>query len=428
MLIEHRKQAQDIIQAGLERAEFVHVQVDDDRGHSSHETPILHEDSGAVAVISANPEVVCRVISGALNVNRSVILLRDSSQVELISHRTTTLVHEDANVEAVRLGSAEPAPGLVWMFTSGTTGTPKAVPHTLARLLGRIRVTDQAALWLLTYHPATFAGLQVVMTAVASGQTLISSGSRSTAHLASLARTYQPTHISGTPTFWRAFIASLGDSADELPLQRATLGGEVADQATLDLVANTFTGARISHIYASTEGGALFTVTDSRSGFPSSWLREGIEGVALRIREDQLEIRSPRSADKDSMKTGSAWTEDGWLRTGDLVEQRDSRVVFTGRSDSVINVGGSKVRPETVESVLLAHPLVREIRVYGAENPITGNLVAAEVVPVSPDVGGALPQQLRQWASDRLARHEIPRTIEVVATIATGATGKKRRS
>jgi acyl-coenzyme A synthetase/AMP-(fatty) acid ligase len=119
------------------------------------------------------------------------LLLDDLSMVEL-SH------------DAVRISGFA-----VLLTTSGTTGKPKIARHQLDTLMGRIRVSRKSRAtdrWLLTYHPAGFAGLQVLLTCLAGGNTLIAQSDLSVPALLQAAMRHHPTHLSGTPTFWRAFL------------------------------------------------------------------------------------------------------------------------------------------------------------------------------------------------------------------------------
>src|SRR5262245_11190332 len=94
--------------------------------------------------------------------------------------------------------------------------------------------------WLLAYHPATFAGMQVLLTALAGGGRLVATGDQSSAALARASLAHDVTHVSGTPTFWRAFLVALGENATRLPIKRITLGGEAVDQAILDRLATLY--------------------------------------------------------------------------------------------------------------------------------------------------------------------------------------------
>lgn len=318
----------------------------------------------------------------------------------------------------------------VVLTTSGTTGAPKLVRHSMQKLLGRIRPapTPEAVRWLLTYHPATFAGLQVLLTALVSGSEVAAISSGSVPDLAAAALAARPTHISGTPTFWRAFLMTLGERAAELPLRQITLGGEIVDQPVLDRLRAVFPDAAVTHIYASTEAGALFAVKDGKAGFPARWLDEEVDGTALRIRDGGLEVRSPRAMLGYAAGGTSPLLDNGWLRTGDLVEQQADRVYFRGRQDSMISVGGAKLTPEEVETVLLEVPGVDEVRVFGLKNPITGQIVAAEIVPAPAVSRDELRAAVIRHATARLAPYKVPRLIRFIESTALSQAGKKVRT
>lgn len=303
----------------------------------------------------------------------------------------------------------------VLLQTSGTTGMPKLVRHDAARLRARLRGTgDAEARWLLTYEPASFAGLQVILTALAAGAVLVSRPDGGVAGLAAAAVEHGATHVSGTPSFWRGFLMALGERA--LPLRAVTLGGEAADQPLIDRLSERFPQASLRHIYASTEAGALFAVSDGRAGFPARWLDSGVEGVALRLRDGELEVNSPRAAPG----------REGWLRTGDLIEVSGDRAFFAGRADGRVKVGGAMVSPEAVERLLLGVPGVADAEVRAVRNPLTGHILTATVVP-SP---GTDPERLRAGLRDAAAGLEPaarPRAVTLADAIPLGPAGKKRR-
>ncbi|PWC33942.1 class I adenylate-forming enzyme family protein [Azospirillum sp. TSO35-2] len=310
----------------------------------------------------------------------------------------------------------------VTLESSGTTGVPKRIRHDLDRLRGRLRGSGEGgARWLLTYEPGAFAGLQVMLTAAAAGALLVAmpsgGGVGGVADLARAAQRHAVTHVSGTPSFWRAFLMALGPA--ELPLAAVTLGGEAADQPLLDRLAERFPRARLRHIYASTEAGALFAVTDGRAGFPAAWLADAPDGVALRIADGVLEVRSPRAA------PGAA-DPDGWLSTGDLVERVGDRILFAGRLDGLVNVGGVKVSPEVVERRLLAVAGVADAAVLAVASPITGHLLTATVVPAPGIEEAALRAALRAATAD-LPPAARPRALTLADRIPLSAAGKKSR-
>ena len=290
------------------------------------------------------------------------------------------------------------SPG-VHLQTSGTTGTPKWAGHSLEGLIATIQPGREPARWLLTYNPGSFAGVQVILSALVSGHMLVAPAyGASVGDMADLAIAHQVTHISGTPTFWRAFLMALGDRP--LGLKAVTLGGEAVDQTILDALKARFPGAILRHIYATTELGRVFSVSDGRAGFPVKLLK-GRLGLS----------------DHGTLTVGG-------VDTGDVVEVVEDRMLFRGRADGMVNVGGVKVFPETVEAHILASPWVQEVRVTSKPNPITGAILVADIV-LKPLPGDHEPEIRAHIAA--LPRAQRPASLRFVEAIETGATGKKAR-
>ena len=122
-----------------------------------------------------------------------------------------------------------------------------------------------------------------------------------------------------------------------------------------------------------------------------------------------------------------AVTDDGWLITGDVAEVVGDRVLFRGRVDNVINVGGGKVMPEQVETALLEVPVVREACVYGIKNPIAGGVLAADVVLAQAVTEAEARKAIFSALSARLEPYKVPRIYRFVDKISVNAAGKKVR-
>jgi len=159
------------------------------------------------------------------------------------------------------------------LLTSGTTGMPKLVLHSLAGLTAAIRArsaADGAAVWGTFYDIRRYGGLQIFLRAVFGGASLVlsSAGEPVAEHLGRLAR-HGVTHLSGTPSHWRRALMSPAINA--ISPRYVRLSGEIADQAILDSLRATFPQASIGHAYASTEAGVAFDVNDGRAGFPAAF-------------------------------------------------------------------------------------------------------------------------------------------------------------
>ena len=301
------------------------------------------------------------------------------------------------------------------LLTSGTSGMPKLVLHTLQSLTGALSRPSAAApvVWSTFYDIRRYGGLQIYLRAVLSGAPLVlSSTHESTRDFLARAARFGVTHISGTPSHWRRALMS--GAAGELQPRYVRLSGEVADQPLLDQLRATYPDARIAHAFASTEAGVAFEVEDGLAGFPAEYL-EGRAGIEMKVEEGTLRIRSRRTAARYLGEAPADLTGgDAFVDTGDLVELEAGRYYFRGRRGGIINVGGLKVFPEEVESVLNADPRVRMSLVRSRRNPITGAIVVAEVV-LADDL-----QAANDAHTDR-AREE--RSARGVSTRAAGAQG-----
>jgi acyl-coenzyme A synthetase/AMP-(fatty) acid ligase len=209
------------------------------------------------------------------------------------------------------------------------------------------------------------------------------------------------------------------------------LSGEIADQPILDNLRAAYPGAEVAHAFASTEAGVAFEVRDGHAGFPAALV--GAPGtVELRVAEGTLQIRSPGTAKRylgEGVEPLRAM--DGFVDTGDRVEEQGGRYYFRGRRGGVINVGGLKVHPEEVEAVINAHPWVRMSLVRARRNAITGAIVTADVVIAAAGVGSSAPpapevltREITEACRRSLAPHKVPAMIRVVPTLEVSASGK----
>lgn len=329
-----------------------------------------------------------------------------------------------APAEVESASDAPAAPALMTrfrLFTSGTTGEPKPVDHTLATLSRTVRRTvpssGQPRRWGLLYEPTRMAGLQVLLQAVAGGDRLLDATGcpdlLAQLHWLAGARVEA---LSATPTVWRQVLQS-GIAAD-LPLRQITLGGEIADQKVLDALGRAFPLARITHIFASTETGAAFAVNDRREGFPRTYLERPPRGVRLQVRGRELFVHVPGADGADA---------DGFVATGDLIEMTGDRVHFLGRASGVVNVGGVTVSPEHVESTLRARAEVLDAVVTPRRNPFSGWILTARVVPAADADASGLPARLRAELAEELSSAHVPASIQIVPALQTSTNGKLGR-
>ncbi|MBR1229067.1 MULTISPECIES: AMP-binding protein [unclassified Bradyrhizobium] len=321
------------------------------------------------------------------------------------------------------------------MLTSGTSGPPKIVGHTLDGLAGAI-IADgaaryQNATWATFYDIRRYGGLQIFLRAVIGGGSMVLSEPKEATvdHVARL-RAGGVTHISGTPSHWRKLLMSSA-VADFSP-RYVRLSGEIADQAVLDGLARAFPHASIGHAYASTEAGVGFAVNDGREGFPADLIGQNRDGVEMKVVDGSLRIRSHRTA-RSYVGTGAPQLTDaeGFVDTGDLVELRDERYYFVGRRTGIINIGGLKVHPEEVETVINRHESVRMSRARSRRSPITGAIVVADIVLADGTEAGrheTIRTEILSRCNDALAAYKVPAVIRFVERLDLTAAGKLTRA
>ena len=312
------------------------------------------------------------------------------------------------------------------LLTSGTSGGPKIVAHDLRGLTSAIAPSPLQN-WGTFYDIRRYGGLQILLRALAGrgSLTLTGPGEVTEAFLERLGRA-GATHISGTPSHWRKALMS--GAPKFIDPQAIRLSGEIADQPILDALSAAFPRAEIAHAYASTEAGVAFAVADGRAGFPAA-LVDGEGPVAVRIVDGCLRIKSRGTAFRYLGDRAPALRDaEGFVDSGDQVELRGDRYYFLGRRGGIINVGGAKVHPEEVEAVINATPGVRSSRVYARKNPITGAIVAAEVVAADPaHASDALAKQILAACRAGLEGYKVPSSIRFVADLAVTDGGKLAR-
>jgi acyl-coenzyme A synthetase/AMP-(fatty) acid ligase len=317
------------------------------------------------------------------------------------------------------------------LLTSGTTGNPKLVVHTLASLTGAIEYGKPAAsgvTWSTFYDIRRYGGLQIFLRAALTGTPLVfSSAHESTAQFLARAGARGVTHISGTPSHWRRALMS--PSAHLMAPDYIRLSGEIADQALLDQLSSFYPQARVSHAFASTEAGVAFDIKDVLSGLHPDVINN-TPGVEMKIEYGTLRIRSDRTASRYlNHECRPIKDKDGFVDTGDVLELRGDRYYFVGRRDGVINVGGLKVHPEEVEEVINRHPHVRMSLVRTRKNPIMGSLVIADVVLETAQQPGStddhtIQRDILSLCRESLSAHKVPVSINFVPTLAVAETGK----
>ena len=325
---------------------------------------------------------------------------------------TCSLKDMDELIEALSQSTSE-----ITIFTSGTTGQPKRVTHSVATLARNVRKGEQYKehVWAYAYNPTHMAGTQVFFQALMNQSTMVNVYGDSREVVSQQIERYGITHISATPTFYRMLMPF--DKAYP-SVKRVTLGGEKSDKQLYEHICNIFPNAKVNNVYASTEAGSLFAAKDDCFQIPAN-IRD-----KFRVENNELLIHKSLLGQSDS------FAFDGeYYHSGDLIEwvnEVDGLFRFKSRKNELINVGGYKVNPGEVEDAINAIEGVQQSLVYGRANSILGNIVVAEVKLVE---GASLTDlEIRKVLASQLQDFKVPRKIQIVNELSMTRTGKLKRS
>ena len=318
----------------------------------------------------------------------------------------------DEIVEAIQNSKSE-----ITIFTSGTTGQPKKVLHTVATLTRSVRTGERyvGQIWAYAYNPTHMAGLQVFFQAFENLNTLVNVFNKQRSEVYELINKHNITHISATPTFYRLLLPF---EQEYKTVVRVTLGGEKSDSHLYENIKKIFPEAKINNVYASTEAGSLFAAKGDCFQIPEN-IRDKFEVV-----DDELLIHKSLLGKSDSFKF-----EGDYYHSGDLIEWVDKEsglFRFKSRKNELINVGGYKVNPGEVENILLSIDGVKQVLVYGKANSILGNVLCADI---QLEDGVALTDvEIKKALRSQLQDFKIPRRIKFVEQMSLTRTGKLKRS
>jgi len=317
-----------------------------------------------------------------------------------------------------------------WVLTtSGTTGVPKLVKHSLKSLSRTVKVSNKEHhfVWGCLYHLHRFAGIQVLLQSlIANNQMVII---ESTDNLSAMLNLFIRRHVnclSATPTLWRNIL--MQPKSKHLPLSQLTLGGEIADNNILSALMLAYPATKIRHIYASTEAGVGFSVGDGLAGFPLAYLNGDLDKVLLKISDRNTLLIKSTACSSGYIGGEVLASQIDYIDTGDVISLEGERCYFIGRENGTINIGGNKVNPEYVEQVLMTFPGVNMAYVSAKKSSIMGNLVQCQVVIADHfQDKSEFIKQLKFYCKTQLTPYMIPIFFKVVDHIKLNSTGKISR-
>ncbi|MFL6713856.1 MAG: ANL family adenylate-forming protein [Sulfurifustis sp.] len=378
----------------------------------------------------------------ALYQNGNIVALNTVEQQKEMADKITAADPEfviDASGVRAREPAGAPQPliqrlrdqshaGLV-LFSSGTTGRPKAMLHDLDNLadayLARRPKQMNILLFLLFDH---IGGINTLLSVLAMGAAATLPHERTPESVCALVERRRVVVLPVSPTFLNLlFVSGVLDRYDLSSLRMITYGTEPMPESLLHKLKRRFPKVKLHQTFGTSETGIINTASRSSD---SLFMKFDDAGIEYKIVDGELWLRSRRQilGYLNAAARSESFTADGWFRTGDLVDQsEDGYLRIRGRSKELINVGGEKVFPAEVESVVLQLPFVRDCRVYGRPNAITGQSVCADVVLAAPDEAArkALLREIKSFAQANLDPYKVPTRVYAVEQIPYSTRFKK---
>jgi acyl-CoA synthetase (AMP-forming)/AMP-acid ligase II len=327
------------------------------------------------------------------------------------------------------------------MYTSGTTGLPKgvAVRHRNVAMIPNHEPPWTGAGWLHGAPLFTFAGISFIYNPMKMGMVGLYLPKFDAGEWLRIVERERPTMAFLVPAMAELLVARPEfTTADLSSLHAVSIGSAPLAPATLLRLVERLPQSSVSNSYGMTEAGPAFIVmpqeeVTKRIGsvgkpFPPMEIKivddEDQELGSHEVGELLMRLQGrQREYYKDDEATAGTWTEDGWLRSGDLGYLDDDGFLYlVGRKKDLIVRGGHNVYPTDIESVILEHPAVREAAVVGVPHDVLGEDIAAFVVrKPNAALGG---DELQAFCADHLADYKRPRQVHFVDELPRNATGK----
>ena len=330
----------------------------------------------AIALFLALAEKACIIVPLHHSTpNKEQVL--EIAQVEFIfqinknDEVSSEKIEKVADNEYYQLLRQRSHPGLV-LFSSGTSGEPKGAVHDFVNLLNKFKKKRSPLIilnFLLFDH---WGGLNTMLHTLSSSGTVLTINDRSPNGICKLIEQHQVEILPTSPTFLNILLLSGAYKQYDLSsLKVISYGTEPMTESTLKKMYSVFPNIKLQQTYGLIEVGVLRSKSKSSN---SLWVKVGGEGFETRVVDGLLEIKAD-STMLGYLNASNPFTEDGWFMTGDSVEVNGEYLRILGRQSELINVGGEKVYPSEVESVIQKISNVAEVTVFRETNLITGNIV-----------------------------------------------------
>jgi len=360
---------------------------------------------------------------------------KNESKYDIAQLEILIIINSETNIEIInrdnkyyqnelyKLLISKNVPGLV-LFTSGSSGEPKAALHNFSKLLTKFDVRRKALRtinFLLFDH---WGGLNTLFHVLSNGGTVVTLENRNPVYVCSLIEKYKVELLPTSPTFLNMLLLSRAYEKYKLEsLKVISYGAEPMPESLLNHLNKLFPNIKLQQTYGLIELGVMRSKSENND---SLWVKIGGEGFQTRVIDNILQVKSD-SAMIGYLNAKSPFTDDGWFITGDTVEEKGEYFKILGRKSEIINVGGEKVFPQEVENVILLMDSVLDVMVYGEKHPFTGNIVCAKVYLDNDVEKVSYIKQIKLHCKEKLALYKVPIKIIIVDEPFSSDRFKKKR-
>ena len=391
-------------------------------------------DRGDVVAIRSDYSFDAIALFFALAENGNIIVPITSESEEEVQKRLdiasvgSVFKHVDGIFEVEKYDATESENGLIQtlanrghaglvLFSSGSTGEPKAMLHDLDILMQSY--TSRKSKILNTLLFLTFdhiGGIDTMLRSLSIGGTLTIPEGRNPEAVCKAVESEKVDVLPVSPTFINLLLLSrLHKDYDLGSLKIIAFGAEPMPKPLLERVKRSFPDAKLQQKFGTSETNAVKIRNDQKNPL---FFKIEDPNVKYRIVDGELWLKSGTQAVGYLNTTTESFTEDGWFKTGDIVEEdADGFIRVVGRNKEIINVGGEKVFPAEVENVLYEMPEIADAMVYGEANIITGQGVTADIVPNGVYDKREMKKMVRRFCKERLEGYKIPSRVNIVESL-----------
>lgn len=365
----------------------------------------LYENKNIIAPITSTSK---KEIDGKVKESFSTKIINLENEKLVITNIKSEVSHKIIN----DLQTSKCA-GLI-LFSSGSTGAPKAMIHNLDTLVDSYGDKKQKQINMLVFLMFDhIGGINTMLNILSMNATMIIPQNRNADDICKLIEEYKIAVLPSSPTFLNLILINRSyEKYDLSSLRMITYGTETMPEGLLNRLKVVFSKVKFLQTFGTSETGIAATSSKSSN---STFMKIDDENLEYKIVDNELWLRSKTQILGYLNRSMESFTNDGWFKTGDLVElDNEGFIKIIGRNKEIINVGGQKVLPSEVESVLLGMDEIEDCLVYGEQNAITGQSVSCDVVLKSGVKADGLKILVRKFCKDKLDNFKIPTRVNVV--------------